>query len=189
MWYGYHEAVKKLPKSKELSFYDKLQMGKPNRADLWASFPRTLSPPHNTLSPVPDERRSDTQAHTRSHPSQFLTTRTAPPRLFPFPLGKTRPDASVKDELWWEGGHAPHVGHFNHPKLPYPNDWNEDVLLNRAKLSIARDTQLALCVGSSVRCSLTARWRKRLRHVQTLCIIIIVYFGEGPGAGVALRDE
>ena len=29
--------------------------------------------------------------------------------MFPFPLGKSRPDASIKDELWWEGGNAPHV--------------------------------------------------------------------------------
>jgi hypothetical protein len=52
---------------------------------------------------------ADTQAHTRSHPSAFLTTKSAAPRLFPFPLGKTSVRATVKDELWWEGGNAPHV--------------------------------------------------------------------------------
>jgi hypothetical protein len=52
---------------------------------------------------------TDIQAHTRSHPSHFLTTRHAPPRILPFPLGKTRSEATVADELWWEGGNAPHV--------------------------------------------------------------------------------
>jgi hypothetical protein len=49
------------------------------------------------------------ELHTRSHPSHFLTTRHAPPRMFPFPLGKTSAKATIKDELWWEGGNAPHV--------------------------------------------------------------------------------
>lgn len=85
--------------------------------------------------------RKDVWANPRAHPSQFLTTRFAPPRIFPFPLGKSRPDASVKDELWWEGGNAPHVvrfrghkcktrltepqGHFNRPKLPEPGQGME----------------------------------------------------------------
>lgn len=29
--------------------------------------------------------------------------------MFPFPLGKTNANATIKDELWWEGGNAPHV--------------------------------------------------------------------------------
>jgi hypothetical protein len=29
--------------------------------------------------------------------------------MFPFPLGKTSAKATIKDELWWEGGNAPHV--------------------------------------------------------------------------------
>lgn len=45
----------------------------------------------------------------KAHPSAFLTTRQAAPRIFPFPLGKTRPEAAVREELWWEGGNAPHV--------------------------------------------------------------------------------
>lgn len=45
----------------------------------------------------------------KAHPSAFLTTRQAIPRIFPFPLGKTRSEAAVRDELWWEDGNAPHV--------------------------------------------------------------------------------
>ena len=48
-------------------------------------------------------------AHTRAHPSAFLTTRHVAPRIFPFPLGKTNEGAAVKEELWWEGGNPPHV--------------------------------------------------------------------------------
>jgi len=86
----------------------------------------------------------DPQAHTRSHPSLFLTTRHAPPRLFPFPLGKSRPDATVKDELWWEGGNAPHVGHFNKPKLPEPPAPDEETLLSRFKASKELEDQQKL---------------------------------------------
>ena len=43
-----------------------------------------------------------------SHPSHFLTTRDAKPRLFPFPLGKAGGQAT-KGELWWEAGNAAHV--------------------------------------------------------------------------------
>ena len=44
--------------------------------------------------------------HESSHPSVFLTTRDAKPRLFPFPLGKA---GGLKGELWWEAGNSAHV--------------------------------------------------------------------------------
>jgi hypothetical protein len=48
------------------------------------------------------------QDHESAHPSHFLTTRDAKPRLFPFPLGKAGGQAT-KGELWWEAGNAAHV--------------------------------------------------------------------------------
>jgi hypothetical protein len=59
------------------------------------------------LKAKPD--RPDMWAHTRAHPSAFLTTRHTEPRIFPFPLGKTAEGAAIKEELWWEGGNPPHV--------------------------------------------------------------------------------
>ena len=91
-----------------------------------------------------------TQAHTRSHPSRFLTTQHAAPRLFPFPLGKAKPAAAVAQELWWEGGNAPHVGHFNKPKLPEPEAPMEEVLLERYKESKALEDQRKLCANASL---------------------------------------
>jgi len=97
-----------------------------------------------TLCPLRNLRRDNhnsPQAHTRSHPSAFLTTKNAPPHLFPFPLGKSRPEATVKDELWWEGGNAPHVGHFNKPKLPEPTGVDPETLMERFKESQALEKQ------------------------------------------------
>ncbi|GFZ49327.1 hypothetical protein JCM24511_07447 [Saitozyma sp. JCM 24511] len=93
----------------------------------------------------------------------FLTTRHAPPRLFPFPLGKTRPEATVKDELWWEGGNAPHVGHFNKPKLPAPPGPDPSVLLEKVKKKMAIEAQENM-------------WRKRIRSIQILCFIVIISY-------------
>ena len=90
IYYGYHTALaaaaaKKKddgPSDAELKLAALLK-AKPDRPDIWA--------------------------HTRSHPSAFLTTRHTAPRIFPFPLGKTAPKAAIKEELWWEGGNPPHV--------------------------------------------------------------------------------
>ncbi|KAL7423511.1 RNA polymerase II subunit 3 [Cryptotrichosporon argae] len=110
--------------------------------------------------------RPDKWANPRAHPSAFLTTRMAQPRLFPFPLGKTRPDAAVKDELWWEGGNAPHVGHFNRVALDKPGvdpNKTEDVVMLKIRKQQEIDAQLA-------------KWKKRIRGIQQLCLVVIVYF-------------
>ncbi|WRT68206.1 uncharacterized protein IL334_005181 [Kwoniella shivajii] len=139
IYYGYNQALSKLPKPEDPDTirFRKLVASKKPRQDLWA--------------------------HTRSHPSAFLTTKVAAPKLFPFPLGKTRPEASIKDELWWEGGNAPHVGHFNRPKLPQPPAPDESVLMKRVEASMKREAQEDM-------------WKKRIRTVQILCVIIIVSF-------------
>ncbi|OCF75993.1 hypothetical protein I204_03290 [Kwoniella mangroviensis CBS 8886] len=139
IYYGYQQALEKLPKpvDPDTERFKKLTASKKPRQDLWA--------------------------HTRSHPSAFLTTKAAAPRLFPFPLGKTRPDAAIKDELWWEGGNAPHVGHFNRPKLPQPPAPDEGVLMKRVQASMKREDQEKM-------------WRKRIRSIQLLCLIVIMSF-------------
>ncbi|RSH81382.1 hypothetical protein EHS25_006914 [Saitozyma podzolica] len=140
IWYGYSQAVaESAPQPEDPSKKLRAILSKmyPERPDLWA--------------------------HTRSHPSAFLTTRHAPPRLFPFPLGKTRPEATVKDELWWEGGNAPHVGHFNKPKLPAPPGPDPSVLFEKVKKKMAIEVQENM-------------WRKRIRSFQTLCFIVIVSY-------------
>jgi hypothetical protein len=48
------------------------------------------------------------QENEDAHPSVFLTTRDAKPRLFPFPLGKAG-GSGLKGELWWEAGNSAHV--------------------------------------------------------------------------------
>ena len=90
IYYGYTAALaaaaasaKKEEKSPAELKLAALLKGKPDRPDMWA--------------------------HTRSHPSAFLTTRHTAPRIFPFPLGKTAEGAAIKEELWWEGGNPPHV--------------------------------------------------------------------------------
>ncbi|WWC90896.1 uncharacterized protein L201_005833 [Kwoniella dendrophila CBS 6074] len=137
--YGYYQALSKLPKPKDPNDerFKKLIASRKPRQDLWA--------------------------HTRSHPSAFLTTKAAAPKLFPFPLGKTRPEAAVKDELWWEGGNAPHVGHFNRPRLPEPPAPDESVLMKRVEASMKREAQENM-------------WKKRIRSIQILCIITIMSF-------------
>ncbi|ORX38685.1 hypothetical protein BD324DRAFT_621930 [Kockovaella imperatae] len=139
IWYGYNQAIEQMPKKTESATeaYKNLMKRKSERPDMWA--------------------------HTRSHPSAFLTTRLAPPRIFPFPLGKSRPEATVRDELWWEGGNAPHVGHFNRPKLPEPEALNEDVVWARVKENMEREKQQKI-------------WKKRIRTIQYLCVVIIVAF-------------
>ncbi|CAD6576139.1 MAG: 45 kDa subunit of RNA polymerase II [Tremellales sp. Tagirdzhanova-0007] len=139
IYYGYTQAISRMPKNNdaEQKFKQLLQKSKPERPDLWA--------------------------HTRSHPSAFLTTRLAPPKLFPFPLGKSRPAATVKDELWWEGGNAPHVGHFNKPKIVEPPGPDPTLLLQRVETSMEREKQQKL-------------WKKRIRTIQALCLLIIVSF-------------
>ncbi|WVR07360.1 hypothetical protein IAU60_004401 [Kwoniella sp. DSM 27419] len=139
IYYGYNQALDKLPKADDPNSarFKKLTASKKPRQDLWA--------------------------HTRSHPSAFLTTKAAAPRLFPFPLGKTRPDAAVAEELWWEGGNAPHVGHFNKPKLPPPPVPDEGVLMARVEASMKREEQEKM-------------WKKRIRTVQILCVIVVVSF-------------
>ncbi|OCF30657.1 hypothetical protein I316_07705 [Kwoniella heveanensis BCC8398] len=107
--------------------------------------------------------RPDLWANARSHPSAFLTTKAAAPRLFPFPLGKTRPEAAVREELWWEGGNAPHVGHFNRPKLPAPPAPDESVLMARVEASMKREAQEKM-------------WKKRIRSIQILSLIVIISF-------------
>ncbi|WWC63069.1 uncharacterized protein I303_105668 [Kwoniella dejecticola CBS 10117] len=139
IYYGYNQALSKLPKPPDPQDerFKKLTASKKARQDLWA--------------------------HTRSHPSAFLTTKAAAPKLFPFPLGKTRPEAAVKDELWWEGGNAPHVGHFNRPKLPQPPAPDEKVMMKRVEASMKREAQENM-------------WKKRIRSIQILCCIIIMSF-------------
>ncbi|WWC71758.1 uncharacterized protein I206_105717 [Kwoniella pini CBS 10737] len=139
IYYGYNQALNKLPKpdDPEKERFRKLTTSKKPRQDLWA--------------------------HTRSHPSAFLTTKAAAPRLFPFPLGKTRPDATIKDELWWEGGNAPHVGHFNKPKLPQPPAPDPDIMMKRVEASMKREAQENM-------------WKKRIRSIQLLCVIVILSF-------------
>ncbi|WWD18915.1 hypothetical protein CI109_103371 [Kwoniella shandongensis] len=143
IYYGYTQALAKLPKPDDPNSarFAKLMASKKPRQDLWA--------------------------HTRSHPSAFLTTRQAAPRLFPFPLGKTRPEAAIKDELWWEGGNAPHVGHFNRPKLPHPPMPDESVLMARVEASMKREAQEEL-------------WKKRIRSIQFLSVIVIISFVSKP---------
>ncbi|RXK38130.1 hypothetical protein M231_04591 [Tremella mesenterica] len=139
IWYGYTQALEKIPKPP--SKYEVL---------------------HQKLSKM--RERPDDWAHTRSHPSHFLTTRHAAPRLFPFPLGKTGPDAKVKDELWWEGGNAPHVGHFNYKPPPgYSNGPDATNLIERFKVSLEIEQQ-------------ATKWKKRYRAIQSLCAIIIIAF-------------
>ncbi|KAK8854934.1 hypothetical protein IAR55_003673 [Kwoniella newhampshirensis] len=139
IYYGYTQALAKLPKPDDPNSarFKKLMASKKPRQDLWAN--------------------------TRSHPSAFLTTRQAAPRLFPFPLGKTRPEAAIKDELWWEGGNAPHVGHFNRPKLPAPPAPDPSVLLARVIASMRREAQEEM-------------WKKRIRSIQILSVIVIISF-------------
>ncbi|EIW67428.1 hypothetical protein TREMEDRAFT_69847 [Tremella mesenterica DSM 1558] len=97
-------------------------------------------------------------------PFTISTTRHAAPRLFPFPLGKTGPDAKVKDELWWEGGNAPHVGHFNYKPPPgYSNGPDATNLIERFKVSLEMEQQ-------------ATKWKKRYRAIQSLCAIIIIAF-------------
>ncbi|WVQ81701.1 hypothetical protein IAT38_003826 [Cryptococcus sp. DSM 104549] len=145
IYYGYQRELAKMPKGDEVKAA-RAKSKKP-RQDLWA--------------------------HTRSHPSAFLTTKQAAPRLFPFPLGKTRPEAAVKDELWWEGGNAPHVGHFNRPKLPAPPNPDESVLMKRVEASMKREAQENL-------------WKRRIRDIQILSVIVMVSFASKKIAGVAL---
>ncbi|KAK4685061.1 hypothetical protein P7C73_g5092, partial [Tremellales sp. Uapishka_1] len=149
IYYGYHEALSKLPKEKEESSFEKFMKLKSYRPDLWA--------------------------HTRSHPSQFLTTRHAPPRLFPFPLGKSRPAATVRDELWWEGGNAPHVGHFNKVALPRLDEAvdDESKILARVKQKMEMDARRAV-------------WSKRINNVKILSVVVIIYFVHKKVAAAAL---
>ncbi|KAI9635424.1 uncharacterized protein MKK02DRAFT_44113 [Dioszegia hungarica] len=51
-----------------------------------------------------------------SHPSAFLTTKDAKPRLWAFPLGKAGGEGTK--EMWWEAGNAAHVGHFKQSETP-----------------------------------------------------------------------
>ncbi|WVF72615.1 hypothetical protein IAT40_007433 [Kwoniella sp. CBS 6097] len=141
IYYGYTQLVSKLPSNNpedpNTARFMKLTASKKPRPDLWAN--------------------------TRSHPSAFLTTKAAAPKLFPFPLGKTRPEAAVRDELWWEGGNAPHVGHFNRPKLPAPPVPDESVLMARVEASMKREEQEKM-------------WKKRIRSIQILSLIVIISF-------------
>ena len=50
----------------------------------------------------------------------------------------------MKDELWWEGGNAPHVGHFNKPKLPEPPAPDPEELMSRFKASQELEDQQKL---------------------------------------------
>ncbi|WVQ74738.1 hypothetical protein IAR50_004343 [Cryptococcus sp. DSM 104548] len=150
IYYGYQQELAKWPKpdDPEGSKLKALMASKKPRPDLWA--------------------------HTRSHPSAFLTTKNAQPRLFPFPLGKTKPEAAVKDELWWEGGNAPHVGHFNRPKLPAPPAGpDEKTLMKRVQASMRREAQENL-------------WRRRIKDIQALSCIVIVSFLSKKIAAIAL---
>ncbi|WVO22873.1 uncharacterized protein IAS62_004216 [Cryptococcus decagattii] len=117
--------------------------------------------------------RQDLWANMKARPSAFLTTRQAIPRIFPFPLGKTRSEAAVKDELWWEDGNAPHVGHFNRPKLPAPPNPDEGVWMKRVQASMVRKAQEEL-------------WRRRIRDIQILSVIIMVSFMSKKIATIAL---
>ncbi|WVQ99830.1 hypothetical protein IAU59_006973 [Kwoniella sp. CBS 9459] len=141
IYYGYTQLVSKLPSTDvedpNTARFLKLTASKKPRLDLWAN--------------------------ARSHPSAFLTTKAAAPKLFPYPLGKTRPESTVKDELWWEGGNAPHVGHFNRPKLPAPPAPDESVLMARVEASMKREEQEKM-------------WKKRIRSIQILSLIVIVSF-------------
>ncbi|EAL20591.1 hypothetical protein CNBE5110 [Cryptococcus deneoformans B-3501A] len=147
IYYGYQQALAKFPKQDESSSAKANKAAKKPRQDLWANM--------------------------KAHPSAFLTTRQAAPRIFPFPLGKTRPEAAVREELWWEGGNAPHVGHFNRPKLPVPPNPNEDVLMKRVQASMAREAQERL-------------WKRRIRDIQVLSVIIMVSFVSKKVAAIAL---
>lgn len=107
VWVEYNNIISSLPKLaskeeyKERAFQDWMaRITSTTRPDDWVS--PALS--HHVHADFDRQ-----QQHSRSHPSHYLTTRHAPPRLFPFPLGKTKADATVADELWWEGGNAPHV--------------------------------------------------------------------------------
>lgn len=83
IYYGYQRALVRFPKRDGSGSAKVSKAAKKPRQDLWANM--------------------------KAHPSAFLTTRQAIPRIFPFPLGKTRSEATVRDELWWEDGNAPHV--------------------------------------------------------------------------------
>ncbi|ORY35362.1 hypothetical protein BCR39DRAFT_585005 [Naematelia encephala] len=145
IWYGYNSALVALnppkdPNEEILEKLDKMMKPRPDRPDLWAN--------------------------NRAHPSAFLTTRHAPPRLFPFPLGKSRPEASVRDELWWEGGNAPHVGHFNRTTIPEPGIGSSElkkVLMERAMKRMEIEKQRKM-------------WHKRIQSVQILCVVIALAF-------------
>lgn len=147
IYYGYQQALAKFPKQGDPSSTKANKAAKKPRQDLWANM--------------------------KAHPSAFLTTRQAAPRIFPFPLGKTKPEAAVRDELWWEGGNAPHVSHFNQPKLPAPPNPNEDVLMKRVQASIAREAQEGL-------------WKRRIRDIQVLSVIIMFSFVSKKVAAIAL---
>nr|ODO02354.1 hypothetical protein L204_01087 [Cryptococcus depauperatus CBS 7855] len=151
IYYGYNRELAKLPKPDDpdsaKARFAKLIASRKPRQDLWANM--------------------------KAHPSAFLTTKFAQPQLFPFPLGKTRPDAAIKDELWWEGGNAPHVGHFNRPQLPAPPIPDEEVLMKRVQASMKREAQEAL-------------WKRRIRDIQILSVIVIISFLSKKAAAIAL---
>jgi hypothetical protein len=58
--------------------------------------------------------------------------------MFPFPLGKTSAKATIKDELWWEGGNAPHVVSLPLSHLVYQiTDRSRDISINPKNRSLS----------------------------------------------------
>lgn len=129
----------------------------------------------------------------------------AAPRLFPFPMGKTRPEASVKDELWWEGGNAPHVvcpKIFFHlslstscPASSIPtqifihHQSHREMLMfyqghfNKPKIAAPEgapdeETLIARVKKGMEIDSQRALWSKRIREIQYLSCVVITYFGK-----------
>jgi hypothetical protein len=119
--------------------------------------------------------------------------------MFPFPLGKTSAKATIKDELWWEGGNAPHVVSLPLFPLVYQiTDHTRDISIN-----LKNQLRLAPRMGRSLRngskgprrdwrlmirglCTLYAlvfaddRWKRRIRSIQLLSIVAITSFSKCP---------
>ncbi|RXK37920.1 hypothetical protein M231_04809 [Tremella mesenterica] len=116
-----------------------------------------------------DTGKPDPWENESSHPSAFLTTREAKPRLFPFPLGKAGTDEKLKGELWWEAGNSAHVGHYNQAELPENKAKMKKEAKKAEELRLKKHQKEIKEYTSNKK-----KWAKRLVHVKLVVGIIAI---------------